>query len=382
MKKRILSSVVLFLLLISMTFLSSAKSVNDLQKELQQTQKEKQAASAQKKAAQKTLLNDKKVRDQIIAELEQKGYQKSQIEAKIKDIEEAIKTLDEAIAQAQKEYDEQLKLFQERLVVLYVQSRTNAYMDELLDCSNFDEMFKKVHMMQLISKFDQDLMDSLKAKEAEITQLKTQREQEERNARQQLEESLKDIQNLEASRAAAEDRISKSQQSVAYWEKAEQELEKEAQELGDIIKRASSSGTQYTGGVMLWPTPGYYGISSPFGYRIHPILKYRKFHGGIDINAPLNANIIAAASGKVIWSGWRSGGSGNTVIIDHGGGITTLYLHIKSGGLLVKEGQTVKAGQTIAKVGSTGLSTGPHLHFEVRVNGERQDPLKYVSNKK
>lgn len=382
MIKRILSTVVLFLLLISMTFSSFAVSVQDLQKELQQTQKEKQAAAAQKKAAQKTLLNDKKVREQIINELQQKGYEKSQIEARIKDIEEAIKTLGEAIAQAQKEYDEQLKLFQERLVVLYVQSRTNAHMDEILQSSNFDEMFKKVHMMQLISKFDQDLMDSIKAKEAEISQLKTLREQEEQNARQELERSLAEIKNLEASRAAAEERISKSEKSVAYWEKAERELEKESQELAAIIKRASSSGTAYTGGTMVWPTPGYYGISSPFGDRIHPILKVKKFHGGIDINAPMSANIVAAASGKVIWSGWRSGGSGNTIIIDHGGGITTLYLHIKSGGLLVKEGQTVKAGQTIAKVGSTGLSTGPHLHFEVRVNGERKNPLNYVSNKK
>ncbi|MCX7772457.1 MAG: M23 family metallopeptidase, partial [Clostridia bacterium] len=86
--------------------------------------------------------------------------------------------------------------------------------------------------------------------------------------------------------------------------------------------------------------------------------------------------------GKVIWSGWRSGGSGNTIIIDHGGGIATLYLHIKNGGLLVKEGQTVKAGDVIAKVGSTGLSTGPHLHFEVRKNGERQNPVNYVKGKK
>jgi len=382
MIKRILSTVVLFLLLISMTFSSFAVSVQDLQKELQQTQKEKQAAAAQKKAAQKTLLNDKKVREQIINELQQKGYEKSQIEARIKDIEEAIKTLDEAIAQAQKEYDEQLKLFQERLVVLYVQSRTNAHMDEILQSSNFDEMFKKVHMMQLISKLDQDLMDSIKAKEAEISQLKTLREQEEQNARQELERSLAEIKNLEASRAAAEERISKSEKSVAYWEKAERELDKESQELAAISKRASSSGTAYTGGTMEWPTPGYYGISSPFGARIHPILNVKKFHGGIDINAPMSANIVAAASGKVIWSGWRSGGSGNTIIIDHGGGITTLYLHIKSGGLLVKEGQTVKAGQTIAKVGSTGLSTGPHLHFEVRVNGERKNPLNYVSNKK
>lgn len=382
MMKKVSAAVSCVVLLICVVFSSFAADVSNLQKELQKKQREKQNITAQKKEAQKTLLNDQKVRQEIIAQLEQKGYEKSQIEARIKDIEEAIKTLEEAIAQCEKEYEEQLKLFQERLVVLYINSRTNAGMDELLNSDNFDQMFKKAHMMQMVSKFDQDLMKSIESKQDEIEELKQLKEREEQNALQQLEESLKEIEKLEVSRAAAEDRIAKSKQDVAYWEKAEKELEKEAQALTEIIRRASSSGTKYSGGVMTWPTPGYYGISSPYGYRIHPILKYRKFHGGVDINAPMNANIVAAANGTVIFSGWRSGGSGNTVIIDHGGGVTTLYLHIKNGGLLVKEGQKVKAGQTIAKVGSTGLSTGPHLHFEVRINGERQDPMKYISKPK
>ena len=382
MMKRILAAVTSVLLLASVVFSSFAADVQSLQKELQKKQKEKQSITAQKKEAQKTLLNDQKLRQEIIEQLQQKGYEKSQIEAQIKNIEEAIKTLEEAIEQCEKEYEEQLKLFQERLVVLYINSRTNAGMDELLSSDNFDQMFKKAHMMQMISKFDQDLIRSIEEKHQEIEELKKQKQQEEENAHKQLEENLREIEKLKVYRAATESRIAKSQKDIAYWEKAERELEKEAQELTEIIKRASSTGTKYTGGVMTWPTPGYYGISSPFGYRIHPILKYRRFHGGVDINAPMNANIVAAAAGTVIWSGWRSGGSGNTIIIDHGGGVTTLYLHIKEGGLLVKEGQKVKAGQTIAKVGSTGLSTGPHLHFEVRINGERQDPLKYISKPK
>lgn len=379
MIKKFLTTFIAAVLLLAMVVSSFAADVSSLQKELQRKNQEKQAIAAQKKAAQKNLLNDQKAREEIIAQLQQKGYEKSQIEARIKDIENSIKTLEEAILHAQKEYDEQLALFQERMVVLYVNSRTNAGIDELSNSANFDEMFKKAHMMQMISKFDQDLMKSLEDKQAEIEELKAAKKREEETAYEQLEASLKAIEELEVSRAEAESKIAKSQQSIAAWEKAEDELEKEARELTEIIKRASSTGTKYTGGVMTWPTPGYYGISSPFGYRIHPILKYRKFHGGVDINAPMGATIVAASAGTVIWSGWRSGGSGNTIIIDHGGGVTTLYLHIKSGGLLVKEGQKVKAGQTIAKVGSTGLSTGPHLHFEVRINGERQDPMKYIS---
>jgi murein DD-endopeptidase MepM/ murein hydrolase activator NlpD len=378
MMKKVLPVMISITLLLSMVITPAAADISSMQKELQKAEKEKKAIAAQKSQAKKNLLNDQNQRKTIIAELEAKGYQKSQIEAKIRDIESAIKTLDAAIEQAQNEYDAQLKLFQERIVVLYVQSRTKADTDEILQSQDFDEMFKKVHMLQLVSKFDQDLMASLEKKQAEIDELKAAKVAEEENAQQQLEASLKIINDLEVSRAAADDRIAKSQQNVVSLEKAENALEKEAQELGELIRRASSSGTAYSG-IMQWPLPGYKPGSRRFGYQMHPILKYKKFHGGIDIGAPQGTYIHAAASGTVIWSGWRSGGSGNTVIIDHGGGMSTLYLHIMTGGLLVKEGQKVKAGDIIAKVGTTGLSTGPHLHFEVRKNGERQDPLKYVT---
>jgi murein DD-endopeptidase MepM/ murein hydrolase activator NlpD len=110
--------------------------------------------------------------------------------------------------------------------------------------------------------------------------------------------------------------------------------------------------------------------------RYHPILKKNRMHTGLDINAANGTSIVAANKGKVLVAGWK-GGYGNAVIIDHGGGITTLYAH--SSKVLVSVGDTVEAGDTIAKVGSTGLSTGPHLHFEVRKDGELTNPLDYVS---
>ncbi len=223
-------------------------------------------------------------------------------------------------------------------------------------------------------------MDSLSEKQSEIDLLNNQKHQEVENAQAKLEANLEELNSLEVSRASVNDRIENSTEALKKIEADEDALNKEAEEMGRFINLVGTKAV-YSGGIMGWPTPGYYKISSPFGYRIHPILKIRKFHSGIDINAPFDAYIHAAANGIVISSGYRSGGSGNTIIIDHGGSISTLYFHIRRGGLLVQEGQIVKTGDVIAKVGSTGLSTGPHLHFEVRKNGVAQNPLKYVTKK-
>jgi len=127
---------------------------------------------------------------------------------------------------------------------------------------------------------------------------------------------------------------------------------------------------------MTWPAPGYTRVTSPFGYRIHPILKTKKLHTGIDVGIALGKDIVAAQSGTVIYSDWL-GGYGKVIMIDHGGGIVTLYAHNSK--LVVSEGDKVKRGQVVSKCGSTGMSTGPHLHFEVRENGKYVDPIKYVS---
>lgn len=381
MMKRIIAVCMCIVLATSMIFISSASSLNEAQQELKQTQKEINAVKNKKKQERQNLLNNEQVRNEIIADLEKKGHERSQIEAKIKEIESAINSLNEAIRLAEEEYANQLKLFQERLVTLYINSKTKAEASVLLQCEDFEEMFKKKQMMNLISQFDQGLMAEIEAKQAEINQLKDLKFQEEDTAQRQLEQMLSQIDELEVSRATTDSKIQKSKEYLSELERAEDALEADSKELEKLINRLASSGA-YTGGVMQWPLPGYYRISSYFGMRMHPILKYNKMHGGIDIGAPSGTPIHAAASGKVICAAWRSGGSGNTVIIDHGGGITTLYFHIVNGGFLVKEGQIVSAGDVIAKVGSTGLSTGPHLHFEVRKNGVRQDPLNYVTNQK
>ena len=128
----------------------------------------------------------------------------------------------------------------------------------------------------------------------------------------------------------------------------------------------------YNGGGLAWPVPSSYMITSYFGYRTFG--GYSDFHTGTDIGAPTGTPVVAVASGTVTYAGWMDVG-GNTVIIDHGNGMTTLYCHLSDFACSV--GQTVSTGQTICYIGSTGFSTGPHLHYEIRVNGVFIDPLTY-----
>ena len=132
---------------------------------------------------------------------------------------------------------------------------------------------------------------------------------------------------------------------------------------------------QYTGGKFAWPVPSSGRITSNYGYRVHPVHKTKKFHSGLDIGAPYGTDIVAAADGTVTLA-TVNGGYGKCIIINHGSGISTLYGHNSS--LLVSSGAKVTRGQVIAKAGSTGVSTGPHCHFEVRINGATTDPLQYL----
>lgn len=151
-------------------------------------------------------------------------------------------------------------------------------------------------------------------------------------------------------------------------------LNEEANALIAEILKLQGTGA-YIGGDMAWPAPASKRITSPFGYRTHPILKVKKLHTGIDIGVGSGSNIVAANAGKVIKAAWNNS-YGYMVMVDHGGGIVTLYAH--NSVLKVKTGDTVTKGQVIALSGSTGMSTGPHLHFEVRVNGEYKNPMNYL----
>jgi murein DD-endopeptidase MepM/ murein hydrolase activator NlpD len=253
-----------------------------------------------------------------------------------------------------------------------------GYMSVILDSTSFSDFISRVDFLKKIVDFDMDLLNKMKSYRDSVadkkSQLALEMEEKERlkkdigekkekveTAKQDKEESLKDILS-----------------DLKELERQEDKLLAESKEIGKKIV-ALQSKEKYIGGELGWPVPGYYKITSQYGNRYHPILKKNKMHTGIDIAVPSGTSVLAANAGTVIYSGYN-GGYGNTVIIDHGGKISTLYAHNSK--LLVKVGDKIEKGKVVSKSGSTGLSTGPHLHFEVRENGQHVDPMKYLTGKK
>ncbi len=344
-----------------------------------------------------------------------------------------IKTSELGVAEAR--LDEKEQLFSERLRDMYEQGDT-TYLDILLNSSSFSNMLSRVEIVTQIMDYDKKIVTEYTAAKEDIKKKmdelqSSQNEQldyqenlsykaDELSANEKQQAALQQsIEKYKAEQEAEFDRISGEMQSVsneiaeisrreaeaaaaakAAAEKAAAEkaaAEARAKAVAQAVESnssnrssisssssSSSSGSSYSRGSssssggsvtsFCWPTPGFTSTSSAYGWRIHPIYGTRKFHAGEDIPANSGAPILAAQSGTVTTAGWVSG-YGNYTVINHGGGVMTAYGHQSA--ILVSVGDTVTKGQQIGRVGSTGNSTGPHLHFEVYVNGETQNPMNY-----
>lgn len=288
-----------------------------------------------------------------------------------------VKETDTSIKQAQEDYNKQLELFKTRLRVMY-QNSNSSYLNVLADSSSITDFLGRLQLIETIGKRDKELAVSLDGAKKDLEYKKQAQEDEKAKLQATADAQKKVVSSIQATQAAKVAEEKRINDSITSINKQEDDLLKKSQELTDLINSISIRRKGgYVNGQMNWPAPGYSLITSPFSTgRVHPVLGVTRAHTGIDIGAPMSAAIVAANKGTVIVAGWQDG-YGNTVIIDHGGNIATLYGHTSK--ILVSAGQEVEAGQLIAKVGSTGLSTGPHLHFEVRVNGSPVDPLGYVS---
>ena len=294
---------------------------------------------------------------------------------------EDLNATKERVTKVLAELDEiQLKLAEQnealmsRLRAMYKQGDAGM-ISVLLGSASMTELLTNVEMMKRITESDADLIESLRGQFEVVTEKKDE-----------LVTLKEELETKQAELDAKKTALNKDMNTVASLKKSIEKnnaaleaqidaMNAEADALkADILKL--QSGGDYTGGVMGWPSRNSNRITDVFGMRLHPILGYWKMHTGIDIGARKETEILCAADGTVIRTA-SSSGYGNYVMVDHGGGIVTLYAH--SCKILCKVGDKVKRGDVLALVGSTGMSTGPHIHFEVRKNGAYQDPLNWVT---
>lgn len=304
----------------------------------------------------------------------------NELQSQIASLEAEISSTQNDLTKTEQEYVRKENLLKKRVVALYEGGET-TYLDVLLSSKNLFDFLSNYYMLEQIIEFDSNLLNELDEQKQNIEVKKAEQEKKKTDLRvakakqgqiQILMENQKTLQVSYASKLSEEEKNLYEQ--IEQYKKEQEDLENQIQA---AINWSGALAIQYKGGVMLWPiaVDGTY-ITSPYGNRLHPIQGVYRYHDGIDIgNAGYGAPVIAAADGIVTYAGVMSG-YGNCVMINHGDGIVTLYGHGQ--GIYTELGATVKQGDVIMAVGSTGNSTGPHLHFEVRKFGVAVDPIQYL----
>ena len=375
--KLFISLLIAFVMTFSSTLGFAAKSVNELKSEMQERnnqikQKEKE-------------INAKK--SEINAELEKRNNLDLKISALLEDIESTQSLIDEKEIQIQEKnteiealsakIDENQNRLNDRLVVMYEYGST-SYLDLLLEADGLSDLVTRLSVIRSVYDYDKEVIRNFVSSRQMVEEAKAvivSEQNEQIEARTILEGKKTDLDNL---RSEKDKIISELNSDIKALEAEEKRMEADYQAIQNELNAALSSGgktkSNYSGGKFCWPSAVSQRVTSSYGYRIHPISGVKKLHRGIDIGAGMGTNVLAAEAGTVVTAGWNNS-YGYYITINHGNGYVTLYAHNSK--LLVSKGATVSRGQVIAKCGSTGNSTGPHIHFEVSLNGKLQNPMNY-----
>lgn len=314
--------------------------------------------------------------DRLDRDIDRVEQELQALNGQIAALERAIDAARQELQKAEEDLEERTAILHQRLRDIYTEGQV-SYLEVLLQATSLGDFLTRFDLMQRIAEQDIKLMKELAAERDRIEQRKKDLE-----ARQERLTLLREQTRVKQSYLTARSEEKKGvlnqlESEREAYERALDELEATSRRLAQIIQQlqAKEPSPRRGTGRFIWPVPGYSTVTSGYGMRFHPILRQSRMHTGIDIAAPTGAAVVASDDGTVIYTGWL-GGYGQVVVVDHGGGYSTLYAHLSR--IAAGNGSQVRQGETIGYVGSTGWSTGPHLHFEVRVNGEPQNPSGYL----
>ena len=321
-----------------------------------------------------TMIRVQEIEDKVL------GYENDvqELGTQMENLQTSIDDATQKLAIASQSYTEKSDMLAKRLVAMY-ESGNISYLDVLLNSNNITDFISRYYILEEIAEYDSILIKQVEEekKNIETTKQKLENEQAEiKIVKAKLEQTSIVLNNMKTLQQSYVDDLTDAekvlQEQITEYKKEQAEIEAKI-----LAANSTDVNIQYTGGEMLWPVAiSGTAITSTYGVREHPIQGVVKEHTGIDIgNTPMGSPVVAAADGIVTYAGWL-GGYGNCVMINHGDGVVTLYGHGNK--ILTELNAEVKQGDVIMEVGSTGNSTGPHLHFEVRVNGTITNPLNYV----
>ena len=367
--------ITLILLMISVGFVK-AENLNDLQNQRDELQSQIDESNEQIESLQIELTQNLEQLNNLNLSIYTYEQEISSLEENLNAVSKQIEEITVKLTTIEESYNLQREVLQNRVVALY-EAGEIVYLDVLMKSNSVPEFISNYLLIAEIIEYDTELLESIESQKVQINSIKDILAERKERLETVKNNREKTTISLENSKIIRNSYITK----LTDEEKAMQErIDKYQTELNNIdsqitILTSLNIGEDYVGGEFIWPAPGYTIITSNFGMRFHPVLKVNRLHTGTDIGMPTGSNIVASNDGVVIKSMYTTG-YGNMVMIDHGGGISTLYAHGSE--IISRTGDIVKKGDIIMKAGSTGWSTGPHLHFEVRINGTPMDPMEFL----
>lgn len=357
---------------------NTVKNTTDLQTQREELKSQLDEANSDLEGVQSDLSENLQQVEKLDNKIDTSEKQLEEQNGKIIELKNSISEIEEELDTVSEKYYKQKDLFEQRMVAVYEAGETQ-YLDILLKSSNLSDFISSYFIITELAQLDEDLVNELQQKKKTIDLSKQKLENEKEELAIITENQTRVARTLQNTKKMRENFIEKLSDQEKELQSKIDEINTQYDEVNKQILALAQQGidTQYIGGELAWPVPGFTTITSKYSMRVHPITGQYKLHTGVDIGAPMGADFIAANDGIVTKAGMNAA-YGNMVIIDHGGGVSTLYAHGSE--ILVEVGQSVKRGESVLKVGSTGYSTGPHAHFEVRINGVTTDPLPYITN--